>query len=108
MFCADESDGESLRACEQVTEALYSYVVNGTDVKPALAEACTPNKDLTVWTCALRKGVKFSDGSDFDATDVVATFNMGLNTTAPAHKGNTGTFFYYDYLWGLMKKPGGK
>jgi peptide/nickel transport system substrate-binding protein len=108
MFCADESDGESLRACEQVTEALYSYVVNGTDVKPALAESCTPNKDLTVWTCALRKGVKFSDGSDFDATDVVATFNAGLNITAPAHKGNTGTFFYYDYLWGLMKKPGGK
>jgi len=107
MFCADESDGESLRACEQVTEALYSYVVNGTDVKPALAESCTPNEDLTVWTCALRQGVTFSDGTTLDAADVVATFNMGLNIASPTHVGNTGTFFYYDYLWGLMKKPGG-
>jgi ABC-type transport system substrate-binding protein len=107
MFCADESDGESLRACEQVTEALYSYVVNGTDVRPALAESCTPNDDLTVWTCVLRQGVTFSDGSTFDAADVVATFNMGLNIASPTHIGNTGTFFYYDYLWGLMKKPGG-
>ncbi len=107
MFCADESDGESLRACEQVTEALYAYVVNGTDAVPALAESCTPNEDLTVWTCALRQGVTFSDGSTFDAADVVATFNMGLNIDSPTHQGNTGTFFYYDYLWGLMKKPGG-
>jgi ABC-type transport system substrate-binding protein len=107
MFCADESDGESLRACEQVTEALYSYVVNGTDVKPALAESCTPNDDLTVWTCALRQGVTFSDGTTLDAADVVATFNMGLNIASPTHVGNTSTFFYYDYLWGLMKKPGG-
>jgi len=107
MFCADESDGESLRACEQVTEALYSFEINGTDTKPALAESCTPNEDVTVWTCALRQGVAFSDGSTLDAADVVATFNMGLNIASPTHIGNTGTFFYYDYLWGLMKKPGG-
>jgi peptide/nickel transport system substrate-binding protein len=107
MFCADESDGESLRACEQVTEALYAYVVNGTDTEPALAESCTPNDDLTVWTCVLRAGVTFSDGTTLDAADVVATFNMGLNIDSPTHAGNTGTFFYYDYLWGLMKKPGG-
>jgi peptide/nickel transport system substrate-binding protein len=107
LFCADESDGESLRACEQVTEALYSYEINGTAVEPALAESCTPNDDLTVWTCALRQGVKFSDGSDFDATDVIATFNMGLNISSPTHAGNTNLWEYYDYLWGLMKKPGG-
>jgi ABC-type transport system substrate-binding protein len=106
LFCADESDGESLRACEQVTEALYSYEVNGTAVQPALAESCTPNDDLTVWTCALRQGVTFHDGSTFDAADVVATFNMGLNTASATHVGNTSIWEYYDYLWGLMKKPG--
>jgi ABC-type transport system substrate-binding protein len=107
LFCADESDGESLRACEQVTEALYSYEINGTAAEPALAESCDPNEDLTVWTCALRQNVKFSDGSDFDAADVVATFNMGLNIDSPTHVGNTNLWEYYDYLWGLMKKPGG-
>ena len=107
LFCADESDGESLRACEQVTEALYSYEINGTDAQPALATSCEPNADLTVWTCTLRQGVTFHDGSTFDAADVVATFNMGLNIGSPFHVGNTNLWEYYDYLWGLMKKPGG-
>lgn len=104
LFCADESDGESLRACEQVIEALYAYEINGTAVKPALAESCEPNADLTVWVCKLRQGVKFHDGSDFDAEDVVATFNMGLNPGSPTHVGNTNLWDYYSYLWGLMEK----
>ncbi len=107
LFCADESDGESLRGCDQVMEALYGYEVNGTATEPILAESCDPNEDLTVWTCALKQGVKFHDGSDFDAKDVVATFNMGLNIASPTHVGNSNIWSYYDYLWGLMKKPGG-
>ena len=106
MFCADESDGESLRACDQVMENLYGYEVNGTATEPILAESCVPSEDLTVWTCTLRQGVKFHDGSDFDAADVVATFNMGLNIESPTHVGNSNIWSYYDYLWGLMKKPG--
>ena len=105
LFCADESDGESLRACEQVTESLYAYEINGAAVEPALAESCEPNDDLTVWTCTLRQGVKFHDGSDFDANDVVTTFTMGLDASSPLHKGNANTWDYYDYLWGLMNKP---
>jgi hypothetical protein len=31
---------------------------------------------------------------------------MGLNIASPTHVGNTGVWEYYDYLWGLMKKPG--
>ncbi|RJP46432.1 MAG: peptide ABC transporter substrate-binding protein [Anaerolineaceae bacterium] len=106
MFCADETDGESLRACEQVIEALYGFEPNSAVPVPHLAESCVPNEDLTVWTCTLRQGVKFHDGSDFDSTDVVATFNMGLNIGAPTHVGNTNLWDYYAYLWGLMSKPG--
>jgi peptide/nickel transport system substrate-binding protein len=102
MFCADETDGESLRACEQVVEALYAYEVGGTDVVPALATGCEPNDDLTVWTCTLRQGVTFHDGTAFDANDVVATFTMGLDASSPLHRANTGAWEYYDYLWGLM------
>ena len=105
MFCADETDGESLRACEQIVEALYSYEVNGTAVQPALAESCEPNDTLDTWVCTLRQGVTFHDGTTFDANDVVATFTMGLDASSPLHKGNTGVFEYYDYLWGLMNKP---
>lgn len=105
LFCADETDGESLRACEQIVEALYSYEINGTAVVPALATSCEPNDDLTVWVCALREGVSFHDGSTFDSNDVVATFTMGLDASSPLHKGNTNAWEYYDYLWGLMNKP---
>ena len=104
LFCADETDGESLRACEQVTQALYGFVVNDSAVEPHLAESCEPNADLTVWVCKLRQGVKFHDGSDFDSADVLATFNMGLNTGSPTHKGNTNLWEYYATLWGLMEK----
>jgi len=105
MFCADETDGESLRACEQVMQSLYAYEVNGTATEPALAESCTPNADSTVWVCVLRQGVTFHDGSGFDANDVVMTFTMGLDASSPLHKGNTNLWEYYDYLWGMMNKP---
>lgn len=104
LFCADETDGESLRACEQIVEALYSYEINGTAVQPALAEVCEPNDTLDVWVCTLRQGVTFHDGSTFDANDVVMTFTAGLDASSPLHKGNTNAWEYYDYLWGLMNK----
>ncbi|MEW5985127.1 MAG: ABC transporter substrate-binding protein [Chloroflexota bacterium] len=105
LYCGDETDGESLRACEQVMEALYAYEVGGTAAEPALATSCEPNADLTVWTCALREGVHFHDGSNFDANDVIMSFTVGLDAANPMHVGNTGAFEYYSYLWGLMNAP---
>jgi len=98
LYCADESDGESLRACNQVVEALYGYAPNGDPV-PQLATSCDPNDDLTMWTCNLRQGVAFHDGTSLDANDVVASFTAGLDATSPIHVGNTGAWTYYDYLW---------
>jgi ABC-type transport system substrate-binding protein len=105
LYCSDETDGESLRACGQVVEALYSYDQDG-NVQPQLATECAPNEDLSVWTCSLRQGVLFHDGSTFDANDVVASFTAGLDAASPLHTGNTGVFEYYDYLWnGLINAP---
>jgi len=105
LFCADESDGESLRACSQVVEGLYSYATDGS-VQPQLATECVPNEDASQWTCSLRDDVTFSDGSEFDANDVVATFTLGLDASSPLHVGNTGSFDYYAYLWGgLINAP---
>jgi ABC-type transport system substrate-binding protein len=105
LFCADETDGESLRGCEQVMEALYGYEINGTDAVPHLAEVCEPNEDLSLWTCTLRQGVTFHDGSTFDANDVVASYSLGLDASNPLHVGNTGAFEYYGTIWGLMNVP---
>jgi ABC-type transport system substrate-binding protein len=106
LYCADESDGESLRACAQVVEALYSYTPEG-DIQPQLATSCEPNEDLSVWTCSLREGVLFHDGSHLDANDVVVSFTAGLDASSPLHTGNSGAFDYYSYLWnGLINAEG--
>lgn len=100
LFCADETDGESLRACEQVTEPLLNYEEGGTAVVPALAETYEPNADLTEWTFHLRKGVKFHDGSTLTANDVVASLDLQWDAANPLHKGNTGAFDYWSGLFG--------
>ncbi len=106
LFCADETDGESLRACEQVMEGLYGFEINGTATFPLLAEVCEPNGDLTVWTCTLRQDVVFSDGSTFDANDVMTTFGANADVNNPLHIGNTSTFEYWSTLWGnLINAP---
>ncbi|MEX2144595.1 MAG: ABC transporter substrate-binding protein [Anaerolineales bacterium] len=106
LYCADETDGESLRPCQQAVETLLEYADDSGDTVPELATSCESNADSTVWTCNLRDGVKFHDGSDFDADDVVASFAAGLDASNPYHVGNTGGFDYFAYLWdGLMNVP---
>ncbi len=105
LYCADETDGETLSACEQVLESLYGYDLDGS-VIPKLAEECAPNDDGTVWTCALRQGVTFHDGSAFDSNDVVASWGAGIDASNPLHTGNTGTFEYFSYLWGGLINAG--
>ena len=67
--------------------ALYEGLVNfkgdsTTEVEPVLAESFEPNADKSVWTFKLRKGVKFSDGADFNAEAAKAGYlrmvNIGL------------------------------
>ena len=105
LFCADETDGETLRACEQMKESLYAYKVGGTDTEPALAESCTPNAELTVWTCTLRQGVTFHDGAAFDANDVVASFALQWDVENPLHVGRSGAFEYFPGLFGGFLNP---
>lgn len=102
LWCGDETDGETLRACEQVYEPLLGYKVGGVDVVPGLAEKYEANKDLTEWTFTLRKGVKFHNGASLDANDVVATFVAQWDAKSPNHKGNSGVFEYMGGFFGAM------
>ncbi len=54
--------------------------------RPELAEEYSANSDNTEWTFKLRKGVKFHDGSDFTADDVVYTMSRhyGEKSTSTA------------------------
>jgi ABC-type transport system substrate-binding protein len=103
LYCTDETDGESLRPCQQVVETLLFYERDSGETRPGLATGCESNEDSTVWTCTLREGITFHDGSSLDATDVVASWAAGIDASNPYHAGNTGAFEYYSYLWnGLM------
>jgi len=105
IYCADETDGEALRVCEQINEALYGFEVGGTAAIPVLATACTPNDDLSVWTCALRENVVFQDGATFDANDVVLSYAVQWDAAHPLHKGRDGSFTYFPSLWGGFLNP---
>lgn len=103
LFCADETDGESLQPCQQVVEPLLKYELDSGETRPALATGCESNEDGSAWTCTLREGVTFHDGSTLDANDVIASWAAGIDAGNPLHVGNTGAFEYYSYLWnGLM------
>jgi ABC-type transport system substrate-binding protein len=105
LFCPDETDGESLSACQQVVESLYGYDLEGQAV-PKLAEECAPDDAGTVWTCTLRQGVTFHDGSELDANDVVASWSLAMDAANPLHVGNSGVFEYPAALWGgLINAP---
>ena len=42
LYCADETDGEALRVCEQINESLLAYEVGGTESVPSLATTTSP------------------------------------------------------------------
>ncbi|MEV0648255.1 ABC transporter substrate-binding protein [Phytomonospora sp. NPDC050363] len=78
-------------------QAIFNRLVkadaNG-QLGPDLAESWTPDADATTWTFTLRQGVKFSDGSAFDAADVVSSFERftgGKNPNAGSFTGITAT-----------------
>ena len=105
LYCADETDGESLRACLQSMESLYQLKENGSEPIPALATSCVANADATQWTCTLRPNVTFHNGATFEAKDVIVSFAAQWDALSPIHKGNTGTFEYWPGLWGGFLNP---
>jgi peptide/nickel transport system substrate-binding protein len=49
-------------------------------VRPGLALSATPSADRTVWTLELRPGVRFQDGTPFNASAVLANARRWLST----------------------------
>ena len=92
------TDGESFRVTGQILEPLYQYEPGKTTPIPALATGCTANADSTEWTCALREGVKFHDGTDFNADAVLFNFDRWKFSDNPYHF-ESQVFEYYEYMW---------
>ncbi|MBN1827920.1 MAG: ABC transporter substrate-binding protein [Deltaproteobacteria bacterium] len=72
---AYETDGNSFMVCDNVFEALVFYKDETTDIEPGLAHSWDISPDGKTYTFHLRKGVKFHDGTPFNADAVV--FSIG-------------------------------
>ena len=63
-------DLESAKPIGNIYEGLTKYASDSTEIEPCLAESWTISDDGLSYTFKLREGVKFHDGTDFDAEAV--------------------------------------
>jgi peptide/nickel transport system substrate-binding protein len=100
------SDGESLRVIDQITEGLVGLKEGTTQVVPKLARSWRASNGGRVWTFNLRSGVRFHDGTSFNAQSVCANFDRWYNFTGPFASDAT-SYYYYTVFSGYKKKPAG-
>ncbi len=75
------SDGETFRPARQMFEGLVGTKPGTTDLEPLLATEWEASKDGKSYTFTLRRGVKFHDGTDFNAAAVCTNFDRWYNWT---------------------------
>lgn len=78
------------RILVNIFEGLVQYKDGTLEVEPALAQSWMVSDDGTEYTFKLREGVKFHDGSDFNAEAVKFNFDRMLNEDHEYH--DTGPF----------------
>ena len=93
---AQVTDGESIKVTKNIFDTLVDYGDQDTVVYPALATEWNVSDDGLTYTFKLREGVKFHDGTDFNAEAVVYNFDRWAN-------GNEDTFAYYASMFGGFK-----
>ncbi|QWC23969.1 ABC transporter substrate-binding protein [Bacillus haikouensis] len=90
------TDGESFKVTKNIFETLVKFGEQDTEPNPGLAEEWKVSDDGLTYTFTLREGVKFQDGTDFNADAVVKNFERWMN-------GNADTFPYYSSMFGGFK-----
>jgi dipeptide transport system substrate-binding protein len=91
-------------AAKTIFNRLVEFKPGTTQVGPALAERWEVSQDSTVFTFYLRRGVRFHANKnftptrDFNADDVVYSFERQWKTDNPYHKLSNGSYEYFNAL----------
>ena len=96
-----ETDGETFKVTENIYDTLVGYAEQSTEVVPSLAEKWEVSDDGLTYTFTLRQGVKFHDGTDFNAEAVVWNFERWMDKSHPFH--NEEGYPYYNDMFGGYK-----
>src|SRR5665648_629041 len=94
---ADVTDGESIQRMDNIFEGLVEFESGSTMIKPCLATSWEASADGTEIVFHLREGVKFHDGTDFNADAVVFSFARQYDTTHPYNQ--YGEWPYWGYMF---------
>lgn len=99
------NDANDFNANSQpIYDRLVAFKAGKIEVEPSLAERWEVSADGLVYTFHLRKGVKFhsnktfSPSRDFNADDVLFSFQRQADPNHPFHKVSAGTYFYYNWM----------
>ncbi|WOV83551.1 ABC transporter substrate-binding protein [Sporosarcina jeotgali] len=87
------TEGETFKVTVNLFETLVNFGEQDTTIKPGLAKDWTTSDDGLTYTFNLEEGVKFHDGTDFNADAVVANF-------ARWAAGDAEMFPYYSSMFG--------
>jgi peptide/nickel transport system substrate-binding protein len=95
------TDLNSLRVARRIVETLVTFPEESTQIVPGLAESWTISKDGLTYTFKLRKGVKFHDGTPFNAEAVKFSIERQFNPEHPANK--LGKYPFANFFFGNVK-----
>jgi peptide/nickel transport system substrate-binding protein len=92
------SDGESLRAIDQMFEGLVTLEPGTTEVVPGLATDWEVSEDGLDYTFNLEEGVTFHDGTEFNADAVCFNFDRWYNFKGSFQ--NPSASYYWQTVFG--------
>lgn len=90
-------DGESSKVINNIYEGLLKYSSNSTEIQPCLAESWEVSEDGLTYIFKLRQGVKFHDGTDFNAEAVKFNIDRQLPENA------TSDMSYSTFVYGSVE-----
>jgi len=98
----DGADNESMERIDNIFECLVGFKPGTTEIQPWLATSWDISSDGKEVVFHLREGVKFHDGTDFNADAVVFSFARQYDSNNPYYQ--YGEWLFWKALLGAIEK----